>query len=96
MVMQHTDGVWETVSAESGLEALHETRRARALVARHCNGMVQPALEQRLLSIERNLLAAVAADSGRALHYDSLYAGRTGRDEWASSTCLREERKLEP
>jgi hypothetical protein len=96
MVMQHTDGVWETVSAESGLEALHETRRARAWVARHCNGMVQPALEQRLLSIERNLLAAVAADSGRALHYDSLYAGRTGRDEWASSTCLREERKLEP
>ena len=107
MVMQHTGGVWETASAESGLEALHETRRARAWVARHCNSIVQPALEQRLLSIERNLLAAVAADSGRALHYDSLYAGRTGRDESASSTpgsseastlhtYLRPERKLEP
>lgn len=87
MIIQHADGVWETATAEIGLEALHETRRARAWVARHCNGTVQPALEQRLLSIERNLLAALAADSGRALHYDSLYAGRAGRwDEWASST----------
>ena len=72
-------GVVDATSAEIGLEALHETRRTRAWVARHCTGKVQPALEQRLLSIERNLLAAVAADSGRALHYDSLHDGRWGR-----------------
>jgi chemotaxis protein histidine kinase CheA len=76
-------------SAAAGLEALHETRRTRVWTARHCGAAVQAGLDQRFLSIERHLLLAIAADSGRALHYESLYEhaeGRSGR--WASTATM--------
>eukprot|EP01043_Picozoa_sp_COSAG02_P080851 COSAG02_NODE_19431_length_882_cov_1.243934_1_plen_184_part_10 len=79
-------------SVERGLKALHETRRTKAWAARRCSGAVKSALEQRLLCIERSLLAAIAADSGRALHYDSLHAAQPGCwDRWASSRSLTSE-----
>ena len=66
-------------SAAAGLEALHETRRTRVWTARHCGAAVQAGLDQRFLSIELHLLLAIAADSGRALHYESLYEHAEGR-----------------